>query len=394
MKSRNENGMGYMRQRKDGRYELVHVIEYSDGTKKKKSFYGKSKSEANRKYEEFLKNLSVMPSINSSVMVYEYMIKYFLPYKKMYLKEDSYNRLVKTIEYQIKPYIGNIAMQKLSKYHVLGMLADLNKKGYSLSTRKKAYNAVNAACKFALGDLIMKNPCDKVQVPKKAIGMNKPIVFLNNEEIIIFKNEAFRQYKNGAFVYGKNRWALLLQLQTGMRPGEVCGVLLGDIIFGQNNTPDAINVQHKAIDPQDKVGNITEKTKAKIVNSVKTDTSNRIISLTNEGRNAVLALINENVPRKKFDPLIVNKKGEVLAPKDLTRTFNRIVKATHGKIPAYKMGAHTLRRTFASQMYERGYDIKFTSELLGHTSVQMTLDFYTGLSKMGIKKKLETFDNI
>lgn len=393
-KERNPNGAGSMRKRADGRYELIQRITFSNGTKKKKSFYGRTKSEAIRKYNAFLKEVAVMPSSVTNITVAEYFDKYFLPMKKSNIKSDSFNRLCKTVEYQVKPYIGNIPMQQLTKYSVLSMLDALNEKNYSVSTRKKAYDAVNACCKFALGDLIMTNPCDKVPTPSKETGSKKQIIFFTKNEIAIFKTQLFKQYGCGTYIYGKNRWAISLEMQTGMRPGEICGLLLEDINFNKDHMPISIHVQHKALDPQDKIDDNTEKEPAQIVDSLKTDKSNRVIPLTKEAQNAVLALIDVNRPKKPKDMLVTNKYGGVLAPKDLTRIFNRIVAGTKGKIPAYKKGAHTLRRTFASQMYERGYDAKFTAELMGHTSVQMTLDFYTGLSKMKMDKELKRFDSI
>ena len=94
------------------------------------------------------------------------------------------------------------------------------------------------------------------------------------------------------------------------------------------------------------------------------------------------------------DALITANDGGLLAPKNLTRTFNRVIKATKGKIPLFKTGAHTLRRTFATQLFERNMDVKMVSKLMGHTSIQTTLDIYVGLSKTKMDKELEKFDNI
>ena len=46
-----------------------------------------------------------------------------------------------------------------------------------------------------------------------------------------------------------------------------------------------------------------------------------------------------------------------------------------------KTGIHSLRHTFASNLFARGVDVKTVSHLLGHSSVKITYDTYIHLIK-------------
>lgn len=395
LQSRSAKGSGTMQRRSNGSYEYIMTIHYLNGVKKRKSFYGKSKAQAIRKYKEYMQNIAIMPSFNTDITVEKYLLQYFLPYKIQTLKSSSYKRLYKTIKYQVIPILGQIKMQKLTKYNIQDMQNELKLKGESISSQKKAYDAINGACKFALGELLMTNPCAQIRAPRKETGSAAhTIVFLDTNEIKIFKEELFRTYPNGIPLYGKNRWTLLLQLQTGLRPGEICGIQLKDIKFDDRQRPVFIHVQHIAIDPQDEISNFIAKSPAMIQNSVKTAHSNRHVPLNPEAQEAIYHLMKINHVKNSNDLLITNKFNKVLAPRYLTKTYNSVIDGTHGKIPPSKKGAHTLRRTFATQLFERKINIKTISYLLGHSSIVTTLDWYVGLSEKKKLSEIEKFDNI
>ena len=60
---------------------------------------------------------------------------------------------------------------------------------------------------------------------------------------------------------------------------------------------------------------------------------------------------------------------------NLPRAFKRCLR--HAGIGAWDVSLHTLRHTFASTLILAGANVKVVSELLGHASIQMTLDTYT-----------------
>ena len=58
-------------------------------------------------------------------------------------------------------------------------------------------------------------------------------------------------------------------------------------------------------------------------------------------------------------------------------------------------GFHSLRHTFATMMLENGTDIKTISDILGHSSVEITMDVYSHPSDSTKRKAVnKTFRNL
>jgi integrase len=57
----------------------------------------------------------------------------------------------------------------------------------------------------------------------------------------------------------------------------------------------------------------------------------------------------------------------------------KVVKKDGKPVVKAKYGVHALRHFFASLMIDRGFGLKRVQTLLGHSSVQMTLDVYAHL---------------
>ena len=61
-----------------------------------------------------------------------------------------------------------------------------------------------------------------------------------------------------------------------------------------------------------------------------------------------------------------------MMPRNFEATLTLLCKATGIK----EIGVHALRHTFATRLYEKGVDVKVISELLGHSSVDITYKIY------------------
>lgn len=87
--------------------------------------------------------------------------------------------------------------------------------------------------------------------------------------------------------------------------------------------------------------------------------------------------------RKNLDLIVkrIDEKGLVLAKEEGREAF--ILK---------KITPHTLRHIFATRVFEKGMKPKAVQEILGHSSLSMTMDLYTHVTediKESEMKKLE-----
>mgnify|MGYP001109433346 FL=1 len=75
---------------------------------------------------------------------------------------------------------------------------------------------------------------------------------------------------------------------------------------------------------------------------------------------------------KKSSVFLVSGKEKPMEPRTLQYRFARILK--NGKLPSIHF--HALRHMFATNCIQLGFDVKTLSELLGHASVETTLNKY------------------
>lgn len=178
----------------------------------------------------------------------------------------------------------------------------------------------------------------------------------------------------GDDVYGV---AIKTALFTGVRLGELLGLQWRDIDYSMNT----ITVSRQVNRLKDYSPNAKARTRLGIQEDTKTRSSNRPISLPLQ----LMELLKEHKERQA-----VEKRKWGKAYKDLDMIFARedgyyIDPATfrdhyQKRLKEAGLGHHTihaLRHTFATRALEAGIPIKVVSQILGHASVQITMDTYS-----------------
>lgn len=96
-------------------------------------------------------------------------------------------------------------------------------------------------------------------------------------------------------------------------------------------------------------------------------------------RKALTAILRhkELYSPKENDYVFTSRNGKLVTPRNFAKALNGIYQRANIEAS----GAHILRHTFASMLFEKGIDIKIISKVLGHSRVEITYNIYVHLIK-------------
>lgn len=198
------------------------------------------------------------------------------------------------------------------------------------------------------------------------------IIHRSAPDIVVLPLSSQQQLCNYLYSHMSERsLGILLCLFTGMRIGEVCALRWEDFCFQEKTI-----YVHQTMQRLQTSGGSAQKT-AVMVTTPKSKCSIRIIPLPEK----ILQLIYKEFP---------NRHGYVLAsdsecfvePRTMQNYFRHVQKQCGLK----PVNFHVLRHTFATRCVEVGFDVKSLSEILGHASVNITMNQYVHPS-MELKKQ-------
>lgn len=180
------------------------------------------------------------------------------------------------------------------------------------------------------------------------------------EVLSVFNQRKIMKYLEDNFTF-KNL-GIFICLNTGMRIGEICALMWGDIDVNAGLIYIRKTIQRIYVKGKDT--NHTEL----LIDSPKTATSMREIPITKD-------LLNILKPLKKVvnsNYFILTNDSNPTEPRVYRNYYNRLMKELD--IPPIKF--HGLRHSFATRCIESNCDYKTVSVILGHSSISTTLNLY------------------
>lgn len=363
-KPRRPKGTGNIYKKGNRYYGRVRTGRYkSDGKPEIVYFSGETKSEVQKKINQFDADTHIDPLTTSFET---YASNWLVLYKQPTIKASSYDTLENTFRNQIYPYIGMLRISEITTDDIQKMLNDIKQRGLSYSRVKKARDGVNMVMQHALKQRhIARDPMDGVKLPAESSFPKKEMIWFNEKESRLIIEECRRLYPNSetsVYLYGE---AYILQLNTGARRGEIIALKKSD--WDKENHILHISKSAQTVKTRDEEGNATGY--ETVLTTTKTYSGDRRIPL-NEMAESALQRMCDKFPNSEY--IVCAKNGGVLAPQQYDRTFRRVLNNT--KIS--KGSTHALRHTFANMLFRNKVDIKTISTLMGHASVQITLDTY------------------
>lgn len=174
--------------------------------------------------------------------------------------------------------------------------------------------------------------------------------------------------------------SILLSLYTGIRIGELCALKWGDIDF--ENQCFTINKTLQRI--QNKDADLSEPKTTLIITEPKSICSIRKIPFPDD----ICKLILEH--KCEPDKYFATGTEHYVEPRTMENRFNAVLKRCN----INKANFHALRHTFATRCIELGFDVKSLSEILGHASVNITLNRYVHPSMEAKKKNMNMLSDL
>lgn len=350
--------------RKDGRWEGRMLLENAEGKKKYRSIYAHSYSETRKKLLEL--SVSCQKPTGKPLLTVQQVMEQWLNDRHYIWKESTYSCYRQLVNRYFAGSIGMISAREFTniKFHAfLRGIKCVDGSPASLSYLHNIGAAVIQAFYHANREYHYELPVLKnIKVP----GGGRNLVLPADTEMQRLRSYLYRHKEDSTCI------GILVAYYTGIRLGELCALKWGDIDFTRGNLTVSSNMQ--------RVRNFTSseaKTDIRI-QPPKTATSFRTIPLPDE-----LILLLQQSKRKEADYIIQGRNREWAEARTVQYRFQSILKEC--EIEHFKF--HMLRHHFATACIQCGFDVKSLSEILGHATVQTTLNLYVH-SSMNQKRKL------
>lgn len=271
--------------------------------------------------------------------------------KKLYVKKSTYSAYLLLIENHINPYFSD--KEQITEEGVQKFVLTELRKGLSQKSIKDIIIVLKMILKFAVKQKLLAY--NEIEIKFPTVGEKTDLEVLNkndHKKIINYLQENFTFKNLGIYIC----------LSTGMRIGEICGLLWSDIDVENGIIKVRRTVQRIYV-----IDGETRHTEI-LIDTPKTKNSIRDIPMTTE-------LYKIIKPLKKVvnnDFYVITNEAKPTEPRTYRNYYERLIK----RLGIPKLKFHGLRHSFATRCIESKCDYKTVSVILGHSNISTTLNLY------------------
>lgn len=276
---------------------------------------------------------------------------------KYRVKPSTYACYSTIIQKHILPAIGGIQLKEFTNGRLISFIKSEQDRGLAGSTLRLILFLIKS---------IIRHGEEKGRYPAEALRYYVPRA--RNTAMKLMSQDNFRMLTQRLLAPRNNfELGLLISFCTGIRVGELCGLQWGDVDFENGylrvrRTVSRIRNTNLAGIPEAGKDMRT----LLYIGEPKTSTSLRDIPLPD----FMLPRLREKQRGNSLYLLTGSEK--CMEPRGVQRRFKNLLR----KCGIPDINIHSLRHTFASHWIENGFDSKALSEILGHSSVKITMDIY------------------
>lgn len=345
--------------RKDGRWEGRYIKSRSPAGK---AIYGYVYAKTYREVKDKLHAAHSKTEISAledrcDNSDFESIALEWLQNKKLHVKESTSNKYYNLLYSYVLPSFGKKQISSITCDFIESQCDELSMSGGKLGTglSKKTIADILSVIRNIMRFAVRKGKT--VSCDPFSIQIKHPI----QEMRVLSRSEQDTLYKYLCEDIEPCNIGILLSLFTGMRVGEICALRWEDISFLEQT----IFVHQTMQRIQDR-NNSERKTKI-VVTTPKSACSIRTIPIPED-----LLPILKSYKVVSTGYFLTNSDQSYIEPRTMQNRFKRALKNCSIENANY----HSLRHTFATRCIELGFDIKSLSEILGHASVNITLNRY------------------
>lgn len=305
--------------------------------------------------------------------------------KENTVKENTLSVYREIYKIHIAPTLGKLQVSGINKLMVQRLLNNMSQNGLSANTLAKTKAILYSLFKEAMENrMITYNPCENITIRRDKTERR----VLSYEEQKVFLD---------AIRGSRYEMLCILGLSTGLRIGELSGLRWSDISFEEKN----LTVERTYVYLHD----VKNHQMKDVFHSPKTKNSCRTIRLLD----STLELLKQHQTRQEKEKaalgeewcpveggenlVFTTKNGGPVRGLNVAETLNNYVKkinkqeaklaAKENREPVIfeRITPHTLRHTFATRAFESGIPPKVVQQILGHSSLEMTMDLYTHVTE-------------
>lgn len=310
-------------------------------------------------------------------MLFSDAARLWLQSQQPYWKPSTYSAYCQLLKKYILPYFGNTKITKITNQEMDNFASYIivHSENKNLST-----NYVSQICDIILRVLayMEKKYQYKVLLPDNPAGKKR------SAQILLPCDHSFMRLEQYLFMHAEQDTCLgiLIAFHTGIRIGELSALTWDDIHLEEKLIYIRKNILR--IKEPENIQNTTHKMTHIIEQSPKTSDSVRNIPIPPK-----LIPLLQKYRREDSSYIISGIKNPWAEPRTIQYRFQSILK----KCDITPFNFHMLRHGFATRCIAMGLDVKSLSEILGHSSIQITLSLYVHPTAQQKRNLMEQYDS-
>ena len=297
--------------------------------------------------------------------------------KKNEIKESSFARYNLMLQNHIIPYFYDCNISEIDSNRVNKYVDFLRTQGNRKTGKGLSPSTISGVIQLLIS--IIHEYRAEYELPYKPIKvkLEKPI-----ENIVPFSEEESSLIKNYVYIHQTPKnLGIAISLLLGLRVGEVCGLKWSSIDFNQRT----LTIESTVYRVYEKDTETGEGASRVLIGAPKTENSKRVLPITR----TLYELLKVGRGNNDEENYIITSSVTPSEPICLLNYFKRVLRKLD---ISGDYTFHSLRHTFATNCINAGMDYKSLSRILGHSSINITLDLYVHPQLSSMREQLEVME--